>query len=80
MVSIVGFDFSRQGYGSVLPFPSPGDLLNPGIEPTSPALAGGLFTAEPQGSPIVLSMFAFLLSPRLVSVLPSHISVKNKPT
>jgi len=30
-----------------LPFPSPGDLPNPGIKPTSPALAGRFFIAEP---------------------------------
>ena len=36
--------FSRQEYWSGLPFPSPGDLPDPGIEPTSPALAGGFFT------------------------------------
>ena len=30
--------FSRQDYWSGLPFPSPGDLPNPGIEPKSPAL------------------------------------------
>ena len=30
--------FSRQEYWSGLPFPSPGDLLHPGIEPGSPAL------------------------------------------
>ena len=38
--------FSRQEYWSELPFPSPGDLPNPGIEPmflTSPALAGQFF-------------------------------------
>ena len=43
--------FSRQEYGSGLPFPSPGDLPDPGIEPTSPALAGGSFTTEPPGKP-----------------------------
>ena len=32
-------------------FPSPGDLLNPGIEPAAPALAGGCFTTEPSGKP-----------------------------
>ena len=32
--------FSRQKYWSGLPFPSPGDLPNSGIEPTSPTLAG----------------------------------------
>ena len=31
-------EFSRQEYWSGLPFPSPGDLPNPGIEPGSPAL------------------------------------------
>ena len=39
--------FSRQEYWSALPFPSPGDLPDPGTEPTSlmsPALAGGFFT------------------------------------
>ena len=41
--------FPRQEYWSGLPFPSPGDLLNPGIEPTFPALAGRFFTAEPPG-------------------------------
>ena len=42
---------SRQEYWSGLPFPSAGDLPNPGIEPVSPVLAGGFFTTEPQGSP-----------------------------
>jgi hypothetical protein len=37
--------FSRQGYWSELPFPSPGDLPDSGIQPTS-ALAGGFFTTE----------------------------------
>ena len=39
--------FLGQEYCSGLPFPSPGDLPNPGIEPASPALAGRFFTAEP---------------------------------
>ena len=41
--------FSRQEYWSELPFPFPGDLPNPGIEPVSPALAGGFFTIELPG-------------------------------
>ena len=40
-------DFCRQEYWSGLPFPFPRDLPNPGIKPTSPALAGGFFTTEP---------------------------------
>ena len=42
-------EFSRQEYWSGLPFPSPGDLPNVGIEPLpliSPVLAGGFFTLE----------------------------------
>ena len=42
-------EFSRQAYGSGLPFPTPGDLPNPGIKLASPALAGGFFTTEPPG-------------------------------
>ena len=43
--------FPRQEYWSGLPFPSPRDLPVPGIEPESPALAGGFFTAELPGKP-----------------------------
>ena len=43
--------FSRQEHWSGLPLPSPGDLPDPGIEPASPELAGGFFTAEPPGKP-----------------------------
>ena len=42
--------FPRQGYWSGLPFPSPGALPGPGIEPTSPALAGA-YPTEPLGNP-----------------------------
>ena len=41
--------FPRQAYWSGLPFPSSGDLPDPGTEPESPALVGGFFTTEPQG-------------------------------
>ena len=41
--------FPRQEYWSGLPFSSPGDFPNPGIEPASPKLAGGFFTAERPG-------------------------------
>ena len=36
-----------------MPFPSPGDLPDSGIEPRSPALTGGLFTTQPPGKSIV---------------------------
>ena len=41
--------FSRQEYWSGLPFPSPGDLPSPGIEPRSPALQADALTSEPPG-------------------------------
>ena len=43
-------DFSRQEYWSGLPFPSPGDLPNPGMEPRSPTLQADALTSEPQGT------------------------------
>ena len=43
--------FSRQEYWSGLPFPSPGDLPNPGIEPESPALQVDALSSEPPGKP-----------------------------
>ena len=44
--------FSRQEYWSGLPFPSPGDLPNPGIEPRSPVLQADSLLSEPQGKPL----------------------------
>ena len=43
--------FSRQEYWSGLPFSSPGDLPNPGIEPRSSALQADSLPAEPPGKP-----------------------------
>jgi len=42
---------SQARIWSGLPFPPPRDLPDPGIEPVSPTLAGGFFTAEPSGKP-----------------------------
>ena len=42
--------FSRQEYWSGLPFPSPGDLPNPGIEPRPPALQADSLPSEPPGT------------------------------
>ena len=41
--------FSRQEYWGGLPFPSPGDLPNPGIEPGSPAVQADALPPEPPG-------------------------------
>ena len=45
--------FSRQEYWSGLPFPSPGDLPDAGIEPRSPVLQADALTSEPPGKPLV---------------------------
>ena len=45
--------FSRQEYWSGLPFPSPGHLPDPGIEPGSPTLQANALTSEPPGKPII---------------------------
>ena len=44
--------FPRQEYWSGLPFPSPGDLPNPGIEPGSPALQADALPSEPLAKPL----------------------------
>ena len=44
-------EFSRQEYWSGLPFPSPGDLPNPGIKPRSPTLQADALLSEPPGKP-----------------------------
>ena len=45
--------FSRQEYWSGLPFPSPGDLPDPGIKPRSPAFQADALTSELPGKPTV---------------------------
>ena len=46
-------EFYRQEYWSGLPFPSPGDLPDPGIEPGSPTLQADTLPSEPPGKPAV---------------------------
>ena len=46
-------EFSRQQYWSGLPFPSPGDLPSPGIEPESPAVQADALPSEPPGKPLL---------------------------
>ena len=48
----LSLELPMQEYWSELLYPPPGDLPNPGIEPMSPALAGGFFTTEPPEKPL----------------------------
>ena len=69
--------FPRQEYWNGLQFPSPEDILNPGIEPTSsayPSLAGGFFTTEPPGKPYYMAflfIYFFSSSKHYLSTSPS---------
>ena len=62
--TIQSMKFSRPEYWSGYPFPSPGDLLNSGIEPRSPALQADALPAEPQGRPRILESIAYPFSSR----------------
>ena len=56
-------EFSRQEYWSGLPFPSPGDLPDPGIEPRSPALQTDALPSDPPGKPQTAYILVLLLYP-----------------
>ena len=64
--------FSRQEYWSGLPFPSPGDLPDPGIEPGSPALEADALTSEPPGKP--MTNLDCILKSRDIA-LPTNVSL-----
>ena len=67
--SVMGF--SRQEYWSGLPFPSPGDLPDPGIKPRSPTLQADTLTSEPPGKPFNLA-WGQNCSNTLICVLSTH--------
>ena len=83
--------FSRQEYWSGLPFPSPGDLPNPGVEPLVSCSAGGFFTPEPPGKPLLTAIEPYLslliehfdssikLKVNCFICFPSYSVVKNLP-
>ena len=79
----LSMEFSRQECQSWLPFPSPGDLPNPGIEPGSPALQAEALPSEPPGMPLKKFFFnqsdCWLADPISIlnPILPSHLPGKN---
>ena len=62
LLYIVSIEFSRHEYWSGLPFPSPGDLPDPGVEPGSPALQADSLPSEPPGKPHILCPACLLKS------------------
>ena len=67
--------FPRQEYWSGLPFPSPGDLPDPGTEPESPALHVDPLPLSQQGSPALMSIF--LLTIKVYINTSEHFSDKR---
>ena len=73
-------EFSRQEYWSGLPFPSPGDLPDPGIEPRSLILQADALLSEPPGIAgnwIFLNIISFEISNmNLLSLYQEYVSEK----
>ena len=67
--------FPKQKYWSGLPFPTPGDLPDPGIEPRSPALQADSLLSEPSGKTQFLQICQlFLLNSLYLLVLPTNLA------
>ena len=65
-------EFSKQEHWSGLPFTTPGDLPDPGIEPmsfVSPALAGGVFITAPPWKPYIYITESFCFTPETNTTL-----------
>ena len=65
--------FSRQEYWSGLPFPSPGDLPNPGIKPRCPSLQADALTSEPPGKPLIILVSRYIIGASQVAQRLKHL-------
>ena len=65
--ALQSMEHSRQEYSSGLPFPSPGDLPDPGIEPGSPSLQANTLTSEPPGKPVNIKVYFKIGEKRIIS-------------
>ena len=70
--------FSRQEYWSGLPFPSPGDLPDPGIESGCPALQANALTSEPPSLQISVSQAVFLGRHKLLKLTQEKVEKLKK--
>ena len=71
--------FSKRDYWSGLPFPPPGDLPHPGIKLASPVSAGGFFTTEPTGKPLIRYSVQFSRSVVSDSLQPHELQDVRPP-
>ena len=65
--ALQSMEYSMQEYSSGLPFPSPGDLPDPGIEPGSPSLQANILTSEPPGKPVNIKVYFKIGEKRIIS-------------
>ena len=71
--ALLSMGFSRQEYWSGLPFPSPGDLPDSGIEPGSPALEADALTSEPPGKPLLIKIILKFLMELINMVIGENV-------
>ena len=69
--------FYRQEYWSGLPFPSPGDLSNPGIKPRSPALQAESLPSKPPGKCHMYYMYINYTLHRVALIFPYTLYLPN---
>ena len=65
----------RMGVGCTdggLPLPSPGNLPDPRLKSTSPALSGCFFTSEPPGKPLGIDIYTYYGLLTTVVIMPEH--------
>ena len=77
----LSMEFFRQKYCSALPFPSPGDLPDPEIDPASPTLQADSLPSEPPGKPgytQIFQHFVFLRSSEVGDIDAVHGSSQRK--
>ena len=76
----LSMEFHRQIYWSELPFPPPGDLPNPAIEPRSPTLQEDVLPSEPQGNPRMLYLaLQYILIPNVLQLWKLKLRLNNLP-
>ena len=78
--TIQSMEFSRPEYWSGWPFPSPGDLPNPGIESRSPTLQANSLLAEPQGKPKNTGVGSLSLPNPGIKLGPQALQADSLPT
>jgi len=75
--SLQSMGFPRQEYLSGLPLPSLRDLLDPGIKPRSPALAGRFLPSEPPGKPVCVCVCVCVCIYQFTSVAQSYLTLQT---